>query len=607
MSHDIPDVPGTIAQLPFFVAGRYPKPDLLGRCEGGGVRRISAREVIDRIRDLSLGLQGLGMSAGDRVVLLAESRPEWLLADFAILAAGAATVPIYPTLAAEQIGFILRDSEARLAIVSTSDQLQKVIAIAPAVPTLTGVIVMDAPAEMPPASVPIHSLEQIASRGHQQIVDGWGVGRSFHDTAKRVSAADLATIIYTSGTTGQPKGVMLTHGNLAANLRDVLQVFDLGEQDVALSFLPLCHSFERMVAYLYLSYGVSMFFAEAIETIARDLKTVKPTVITGVPRVFEKLHARVVASGQERKGMARRIFARALTVADARGAILPEGGGLSLPLRVQSALAERLVFSKIREGVGGRLRFAVSGSAPLRADVSRFFYGIGIPIVEGYGLTETAPVLTVNPLHKVRIGTVGPPIPSVQIRIADDGEILARGPNVMSGYHNRPRETAEAIRDGWFHTGDIGTFDPAGYLRITDRKKELIVTSGGKKIAPQPIEANLRAHALVAEAVLIGEQRHFPAALLVPDFGALCARLGVSRPEHSAARSLLDRADVVQMYQQAIDAINQQLAQFERIKRFALLSRELTIEHGELTPTMKVRRQVIETRYKDVIEGLYRT
>jgi long-chain acyl-CoA synthetase len=384
-------------------------------------------------------------------------------------------------------------------------------------------------------------------------------------------------------------------------------VFDLGDDDVALSFLPLCHSFERMVAYLYLSYGVSMIFAESIDTIPRDLRLVRPTVITGVPRVFEKLHARVVAAGQSHHGLKRRIFARALAVADARGAILPEGGRLPLSLRLQSALAERLVFTKIREGVGGRLRFAVSGSAPLRTDVSRFFYGIGIPILEGYGLTETSPVLTVNPLQRVRIGTVGPPIPSVELRIAGDGEILARGPNVMSGYYNRPRETAEAIRDGWFHTGDIGTVDADGYLRITDRKKELIVTSGGKKIAPQPIEAGLRAHDLVAEAVLVGEQRHFPAALLVPDFAALYARLGVSRPEQPAARALLDRPDVLQLYQQAIDAINQELAQFERIKRFALLSREFSIEQGELTPTMKVRRQVIESRYRDVIEGLYRT
>jgi long-chain acyl-CoA synthetase len=329
-------------------------------------------------------------------------------------------------------------------------------------------------------------------------------------------------------------------------------------------------------------------------------------VITGVPRVFEKLHARVLAKGQESTGLERAIFNRAVAVAAARGAVLPQGGSVSLGLRLQSRLAERLVFAKIREGVGGRLRFAVSGSAPLRVDVARFFYGIGLPILEGYGLTETAPVLCVNPLHAVRIGTVGPPIPSVQIRIADDGEILARGPNIMAGYYRRPQETAEAIRDGWFHTGDIGTFDDAGYLRITDRKKELIVTSGGKKIAPQPIEAGLRAHELIAEAVLVGDQRHFPAVLVVPDFAMLWTRLGVSRPEPAGTPALLERPEVQALFQQAIEAVNRDLAQFERIKKFALLPREFSIEQGELTPTLKVRRQVIGTRYREVIESLYR-
>jgi long-chain acyl-CoA synthetase len=604
MTHAVPDVPATIAELPFFVSGRYPRPDLLGRCENGQVRHISGRELIERVRDLSLGLRTLGVTAGDRVVLLAESRPEWLLADFAVLTAGAVTVPIYPTLSADQIGFILRDSEATLAIVSTREQLQKIVAIASTAPALTGIIAMDGSAAASPA--PVHAMADVAARGHQQIVDGWGVGRTFHDDAKRVAPQDLATIIYTSGTTGQPKGVMLTHANLAANLRDVLQVFELSEDDVALSFLPLCHSFERMVAYLYLSSGVSMIFAESIETIPRDLKLVRPTVITGVPRVFEKLHARVLAKGQESAGLKRAIFNRAVAVAAARGAVLPQGGSVSLGLRLQSWLAERLVFAKIREGVGGRLRFAVSGSAPLRVDVARFFYGIGLPILEGYGLTETAPVLCVNPLHAVRIGTVGPPIPSVQIRIADDGEILARGPNIMAGYYRRPQETAEAIRDGWFHTGDIGTFDDAGYLRITDRKKELIVTSGGKKIAPQPIEAGLRAHELIAEAVLVGDQRHFPAVLVVPDFAMLWTRLGVSRPEPAGTPALLERPEVQALFQQAIEAVNRDLAQFERIKKFALLPREFSIEQGELTPTLKVRRQVIGTRYREVIESLYR-
>jgi long-chain acyl-CoA synthetase len=603
------ETPATVAQLPFFASGRHPKPDLIGRCRDGAVETISGRDLVERVRDLSLGLGAIGMARGDRVALLAESRPEWLLADFAILAAGAVTTPIYPTLSADQVAFILRDSEAAFAIASNAAQLAKVTAAAGSLPSLRAIVLMDpdGDATAPAAgTVEILTLAEIAERGHRRILDGWGVGREFHDEAKKVQPGDLATIIYTSGTTGEPKGVMLTHANLVANMAGVQQVLDLNPADTALSFLPLCHAFERIVAYIYMACGVSMIFAESIDTIARDLRTVQPTVMTGVPRVFEKLHARVLTKGREAGGLKRVIFDWAVSVAQARGRLLPEGRRLPLRLKLSSRLAERLVFRKIRHGLGGRFRFVVSGSAALRPDIGRFFYGLGLPILEGYGLTETAPVLCVTPIGKPRFGTVGPPLPNVELRIAPDGEILARGPNVMAGYYKRPDQTAEIIRDGWLHTGDIGAQDEAGYLSITDRKKELIVTSGGKKIAPQPIESSLRAHDLVAEAVVVGEKRHFAAALLVPDLEQLCRRIAMSPPADAAAtRVMLARPDVQSLYAQVVASVNERLAQFERIRKFALLPREFTVASGELTPTLKVRRQVVEERCREVIEGMY--
>jgi long-chain acyl-CoA synthetase len=609
MTEQIAKAPETIAQLPFFASGRYPKSDLLGRCRDGRIEPISGRDLVERVRDLSLGLSAIGMTRGDRVALLSESRPEWLLVDFAILAAGAVTTPVYPTLSTDQTAFILRDSGATIAVASNETQFAKLLAIAPQLPSLRAIVVIDAPeASTLPRAGDIEplTLADVASRGHRRILDGWGVGREFHDEAKKVRPSDLATIIYTSGTTGEPKGVMLTHANLVANLVGVNQVLDLRSDDTALSFLPLCHAFERTVAYIYLACGVSIIFAESVDTIARDLKLVRPTVMTGVPRVFEKLHARILEAGRQPGGVKRLIFDWAVSVAAERGRVLPEGGRASFALSMKSRFAERLVFERIRQGLGGRFRFVVSGSAALRPDIGRFFYGVGLPILEGYGLTETAPVLCVTPLEAIRFGTVGPPLPNVELRIADDGEILARGPNVMAGYLNRPAQTAEAIRDGWLHTGDVGAFDDAKYLRITDRKKELIVTSGGKKIAPQPIETALCAAGLVAEAVVVGETRHFVCALIVPDFQQLGQRIGMTRPaDESAARALIDRPDVQSLYAQVVAGVNQGLAQFERIKKFALLTREFTVESGELTPTLKVRRKVVERTCREVIERLY--
>jgi long-chain acyl-CoA synthetase len=422
------------------------------------------------------------------------------------------------------------------------------------------------------------SLDQVAARGRARLASDPAAAADRQGRIDAVKPTDLATIIYTSGTTGEPKGVMLSHDNIVSNVLGSVKVLpQFDRDDVGLTFLPLSHAFERTAIYMYLHQGLTIVFAESLDTIGRDMAAERPTVMTGVPRVYEKLRARILAS------------------------IAKE-----TPARQRVLLADRLVFSAIRARLGGRLRYLVSGSAPLSPTTTEFFFALGLPIYEGYGLTETSPVLTVNPPDAPRVGTVGRPIPGVEIRIAEDGEILARGPNVMQGYYNRPAETAEVLRDGWFHTGDIGRLDSEGYLSITDRRKELIVTAGGKKIAPAPLEHLLRASPLVAEAVIIGDRRPFPAALIVPNYPILESRLRELGRPIGAYEALAEREDVRGLYQELVDAVNRDLAQFERIKKIVLLSTEFSIASGELTPTLKVKRRVVAERWQHVIEGIYR-
>jgi long-chain acyl-CoA synthetase len=575
----------------------------MGCARGGEIRGASSKEVFENIRELSLGMCAMGVEAGDRIAIMAESRPEWLTSDLAILASGAVTVPIYPTLSASQARYILEDSGAKVAVVSTRLQLEKIQEIRHQLPSLLGVAVMDD--ALSGATPSVVSLTEVRERGHARLATEWGAARLFKETARAVRPDQLATIIYTSGTTGEPKGVMLTHANLVSNVKGGAVVLEVSDNDVALSFLPLSHAFERMVAYIYLFCGVTVVFAESFDTVARDIALVKPTILTGVPRVYEKVHARILEKGQSSPGMRAALFQWAVNAGLAKSRATLRGQQVGVVDRLRAALADRLVFEKIREGLGGRLRYLVSGSAPLAANVAEFFEGVGLPIIEGYGLTETAPILTVNPPDAPRVGTVGRPLPGVELRIADDGEILARGPNVMSGYYNKPEATADALKDGWFHTGDIGTLDANGYLSITDRKKDLLVTSGGKKIAPQPIEATLKRSPLIAEAVLLGDRRKYAAVLIVPEFKALERRLkDLGRPPGERS-DLVQRADVLALYQEIIDGLNRELSQFERIKKIALLPTEFSIESGELTPTLKVKRKVVEQRYRDTIESLY--
>ena len=596
-----PDV-RTIADLPYHNMGRFPKPTMIGRCRDGTVDGISSKELFERIRDLALGFGSLGITTGDRVAIMSESRPEWVMSDLALLALGAAVVPIYPTLSGTQARYILEDAGAKLAIVSTKPQLDKLQEVRHLLPMLEAVVVMES--GLTGASV--MGLDEVGARGHARMTGEWGAGKEFQARVRAVEPSQLATIIYTSGTTGEPKGVMLTHANLMSNLFAARDVLQLTSDDIALSFLPLSHAFERMASFLYLFTGTTMIFAESFDTIGRDIGLVRPTMVTGVPRVYEKMQGRIMEKAAAVPGVKGALFKWGLNVATRKAKAQLRGKNAGPLTGVQANLADRLVFSKVRDGVGGRLRYVVSGSAPLPVAVLEFFTAIGLPIIEGYGLTESAPILTVNPPGSLRAGSVGMPVRDVEIRIAEDGEILARGANIMSGYYNKPAATAEVLRDGWFHTGDIGGFDKEGYLSITDRKKDLIVTSGGKKIAPQPIESTLKRSPLVGEAVVLGDRRNFAAALIIPEFAALERRLkDLGKPPSGSREELVQREDVKGLYDEIVNGLNRELSQHERIKKFALLPREFSIDTGELTPTLKVKRKVVEDKYKQLIESLY--
>jgi long-chain acyl-CoA synthetase len=593
----------TLADLPFHVAGRFPKPVLLRHCVGDQFQDRSSREVFDEVRDLSLGLEGVGVVADDRVAILADSRPEWTIVDLATLAAGAVTVPVYATLPAGQVGYILADSGARVVVVENDEQAAKVREERHRLPDLETVIVMAPGAEgVQPDEC---SLGEVVDRGHRRLMTEDGLGRAYKERAQAIAPDALATIIYTSGTTGHPKGVMLSHQNLVANLVDVDRVIDITDDDTALSFLPLSHAFERLVVYLYLYKGATIAFGEAIDTLGRDMQQVRPTIMTGVPRVYEKLRARIVAAVAAAPRLRQGLFAWAVGVGHAAASARLAGRRPGLLTRAQAGAADCLVLSKIRARTGGRLRFVVSGSAPLSREVAEFLFAVGLPVVEGYGLTETSPGLTINPVGAARIGTVGPALPHVELKIADDGEILARGPNVMVGYYNNPEATASVLRDGWFYTGDIGRIDADGYLSITNRKKDLIVTAGGKNVAPQPIEALLKRDPIVAEAVLVGDRRRFVSVLLVPDFPTLAQRLAVDGLAPGTPAELVVREDIQRIFQPIVDQANSGLASYEQVKRFALLPVEFAVATGELTPTLKGKRRVVAERWKDAIEEIY--
>ncbi len=592
---------GTLTQLFFTTVDRHAGLAAAFRSKVGGAWvSITHREALGRVQAISLGLRELGIKAGDKVAIVSENRPEWALTDYACLCARATDVPIYPTLTAKQTEYILRDSESIAVFCSTAAQVAKVLEVQGALPGLQQIIVFDGDAA---AGRPgVISLAALEGKGRAVV------SRHPNWKAEALSAGpeDLATLIYTSGTTGDPKGVMLSHHNIWSNVQACLQMIPIGSGDECLSMLPLSHSYERMVDYTLFQAGVIINYAESFDTVAANLQDVKPTVVLSVPRLYEKVYARVLETALSGSVIKRNIFFWAKRAGEQWATLslagLPIPGGLAL----KKKLADRLVFAKLRARTGGRIRFFVSGAAPLSADIAKFFYSAGLPVIEGYGLTESSPVLTLNPLDRIKLGTVGRAIPGVELKIAQDGEILARGPNIMQGYYKLPEATTETIdTDGWLHTGDIGEIDSDGYLKITDRKKELLKTAGGKYIAPQPIELAVKRNKFVANAMLYGDRRKFPIILIVPNFDNLERWARERSLTYGTHAELIALADVHAKIEREVMSMLSHLAKFETPKKVVLLEKDFTIESGELTPTLKVKRRIVEQHYKDKIDAAY--
>jgi long-chain acyl-CoA synthetase len=592
----------TLCELFYASVDTYRKPEHLKSKVDGQWRAWSSDQFRTAVEELSLGLRALGVEKGDRVAILSENRPEWALADLATLTAAAVDVPIYSTLTPAQVKYILEDSQAKVAFVSTVAQARKVAEVRGQLPQLRHFIRMGDGPDFPDGFV---SIDEVRAQGRAALLADPQAVRTRAGEAK---ADDVATLIYTSGTTGDPKGVMLAHSNIVSNVTGARQVFDVFDaQDVALSFLPLCHIFERMAGYyMMLEVGATIAYAESVEAVPANMAEVRPTVMCSVPRLYEKMYARVLEKVAGDAPKKQKIFRWAIAVGRELFKHKSERSAPSLAQRAKGFLADKLVFGKIRARTGGRLKLFVSGGAPLSREINEFFGAVGLQILEGYGLTETTPVITCNRPDRFKPGTVGLPLPGVEVKIAADGEILTRGPHVMKGYFNKPQATADAIdAEGWFHTGDVGVIDGEGFLTITDRKKDLIVTSGGKNIAPQPIENVLKTSPLIGEVVMIGDRRNFPSALVVPNFETLEKWAQTKGVSFASRQELVEKPEVVALYEQTIRDLTPHLAQFERIKKVALLTREFTLEAGELTPTLKVKRRVIEQKYKDVIDRIY--
>ncbi len=562
-----------------------------------GWEAISAHEMLRRVGGLSRSLAELGVKPGDRVGLFAANRPEWHIADFAILGLGAVDVPIYFRESTERMIYILNHSGALAVFVAGGEQAEKLMACRDQLKSVRHIIVADAETNYGSDALRYETL--IASANDSDIA-------TYRMRVGDVSADSLATIIYTSGTTGEPKGVMLSHSNISSNVTDSIRADDYRSEDVELEFLPLAHIYERTTAYVFMFCGATVAYVDAMEKLPQALLEVKPTLAGAVPRVFEKLYANIIEKGHREHGLKRKIFDWALTVANESVPWRAYGQAASTTLRMKWWLADKLVFSKIRAGVGGRMHEFISGGAPLAKELAEFFWAVDLHIYQGYGLTETSPVIAVNNRYANKVGTVGRPIPNVEVRIAEDGEILTHGPNVMQGYYQRPDETAKTISpDGWLATGDIGLLDSDGYLVITDRKKDLLKTAGGKFVAPQPIENSLKMSPYIQGAAIIGDRRKFVVALIVPNFARVSSKAAEEGRQFTSAPELARDPWVRQLISREVAKINEPLAGYETIKRFAILDQDFSFENGELTYTLKLKRRVIDKLYADKIEQLY--
>lgn len=558
---------------------------------------VSAREMLRRLAGLSKALNELGVKPGDRVGLFAPNCPEWHIADFAILGLGAVSVPIYFNESPERLIYIINDSGARIVFTSGDSQARKIAESRARISGLEQVISVLPPPDLQSDVLRYETL--IATAGDPDVAE-------YRRRAAEVTGNQLATIIYTSGTTGEPKGVMLNHSNLTSNALDSFKGHEFFPTDIGLSFLPLAHVYERVMDYGYLFRGISVAYVEQIESVAQALLEVHPTTLAAVPRFYEKIYANIFEKGQRSTGLKRAIFDWGLRVAQQAAPWRAFGKEVSAGIRLKWRIADWLVYSKIRAGLGGKLRVLSSGGAPIVPELAEFYWSVGLPVYQGYGLTETSPVVSGNLPGANKVGTVGRPIPGVQIRIADDGEILVKGPNVMQGYYRKPDQTREVFTsDGWFCTGDIGRLDEDGYLIITDRKKELLKTAAGKFVAPSPIENLLKTSPFISNAIVVGDRRKFVSVLIVPNFAAIETEAAKHGQECPMSAKMIGDPWVRDLITREIERLTASLAQYERPKRFALLEQDFTYASGELTYTMKMKRRVIEQRYQDVIARLY--
>lgn len=593
----------TIPQMFLRLTDKYAgnkRPLLLSKVNDT-YRGISYSEVRSRVETFAFGLAAMGLRPGDRVAIIAENRPEWVISDLAIISLGGIDVPVYPTMTSKQIEYIFNDAGVKMAIVSNQFQLNKVMRAYPDVASLEKIILIAEKGPIPePDTISFSSVMDMGKAHRKEQPD------LFETSIAMVKPDDLITLIYTSGTTGNPKGVMLTHHNIVSNVKAAAQVIEIGPDDTMLSFLPLSHSFERMAGYYTgISCGASIAYAESVETVRDNMLEVRPTIVTTVPRLFERIHSRVMKQMDASSPAKKKIFHWAIGVGKAY-AEAQKRRKVSVGLRLSHTVADRLVYSKLREKTGGRMRFFVSGGAALGKEFGEFFEAVGLVIIEGYGLTESSPVISVNRLEHHKFGSVGPAVPGVEVRVGSDGEILARGPNIMKGYWNNPEATRQAVDDeGWLHTGDIGFLDPEGFIHITDRKKHLFVSSGGKNIAPQPIESLFLSSRYIEQFMLIGDRRMFLTALIVPDFESLREFADGRNIRYSSNADLARDPVINELMDKEINQIQQDLANYERVRRFTLLEKQFSIEEGELTPTQKIRRKVIEERYSNIIDSMY--
>jgi long-chain acyl-CoA synthetase len=595
----------TIPELYIFlteVYGKKANKNLMYRKVDNKYEGISYGEFKEHTDNFAFGLAALGIVKDDKVAIISENRPEWVYSDLAILGLGAIDVPIYPSLTAESIEFILNNSESKGVIISTKFQLNKILKIKNNLRYLKFIVVLnekDASTE----EKFIYTFSEVQAMGKNLKAADQNY---FSQKMKAVRENDLCTIIYTSGTTGVPKGVMLTHKNIISNVRSALEAYPIGETDIFLSFLPLCHIFERMAGYYTgFSSGGQIYFAESIETVAQNMLEAHPTILTSVPRLFERMYSKIIKNVESQPVKKQKIFYWAIEVGK-EYAKAKKTGRIPITLSIKHKLADKLVFTKLREKTGGKLRFFISGGAALARHLGEFFEAAGLIIIEGYGLTESSPVIAANRFDDYKFGTVGKPFPGVEVKIAPDGEILARGPNIMQGYFKNKKETDEVLHDGWLHTGDIGVFDANGFLMITDRKKHLFKTSTGKYIAPTPIENLFLSSKYIDQFVLIGDRRMYLSALIVPDFEAIKEYADSHKIKYDSVEELMSMKEIYELFDKDMSQFQKKLANYERIRKFKLLPKPFSIETGEITPSMKVKRKFVENEYSQLIEEMYK-